>query len=958
MKFIRKLFLAVILLLGLTTLFMIAVPLFFKEKLADGVKSVANSRLKSELDFSGMDVSFFNHFPRLTIGLHDFLLKGSVPFDRDTLISAKEASFGVDLFSLFGKAIEINRVYLDRACIHVKYNENGDANFDVYQSPDSIPAKTDAPTGDSVNINIEQIHFSDCRFSYSDPSIPVKLDLKGFNYKGKSKINGDLLSLTSQITVDSLDFLLNNRYYLRSKPVEAKLTTKVNLTDLTLFFEKNDLKIQDMPVNFNGRFNFQKNGYQLTLRLLSIYEKEVFSAALRLTSTEKLHLFIRVNTVLDLAKWSKALGVSWVDLRGLINFNLNAEGIYETGQNPHSLQPDTVLLSIPRFTVSSNLTNGYLKYRDLPEALTDMTFDLNAGVTDNNYRHIYVKLEKFKAHFLSNNLEGFFHLDGLDDFPLEARVITRCDLARLKQVIPIDSLDLSGMLDIDLDIRGKFSPEKKYFPVSKVGLVLTNGSIRTKYYPRPIEHIELKASVTNGTGQLKDTRVVLSPLSFNFEGNPFEIKADIAHPGNVVYDITSQGVVDVARIYKLFSRKGMELDGSIETHVSLKGRQSDAMAGHYDRLHNKGRFILRNIGFVSEYLPLKIILKEGVFRFDNDNLWFEKFLAFYGASDIRLDGYVSNVVNYVLADHQKLKGSFHFGSKYLLADQFMSPIKEAEVGKAASENPLPEGVIVIPENLAIGITADLKKIRFQDMNIHDLSAKAEIRDGMALLKGMQFTLIGAPMAMDASYGSINRTRAFFDFHISAKDFDIQRAYNEIALFRDLASSAAHVEGIVSLDYSLKGKLRSGMAPVFPSLDGSGTLTLSKVKVKGLKLLTVVGKSTGKEKLSNPDLSKVDLTTTIRNNVITLDQTKMKISGFRLKVSGTTNFNGELSLKMRIGLPPLGIIGIPLRVLGTADDPKLKYGRGNSDDPAKETEYTDEMPEEMKEKLRNAKEDDL
>ena len=958
MKLVRKFLLFFVILLILITVFLISIPIFFKGKIADGVKSVANSQLKSELNFSDMDISFFDHFPRLTIGLHNFLLKGSVPFDQDTLIWAKEVSFGVDVLSLFGDTIGINRVYLDHAHVKIKYNETGDANFNVYQSSDSIPAKSDTAAGATANINIEEIHFSGCRFTYSDPSIPLEIDLKGFNYKGKSSISKDLLSLTSRINVDSLDFILNNRYYLRSKPVEAKLTTKINLSDLTLFFEKNDLKIKDMPVNFNGRFNFQKNGYQLTLRLLSIYEKEVFSAALRLTSAEKLHLFARVNAVLDLAKWSKALGIDQVDLRGLINFNFNAEGIYETGQNPQSSKPDTVLLSIPKFTISSTLTDGYLKYRDLPEALTNITFDLNAGVTDNNYRHIQVRLDKFKARCMKNDLEGFLHIAGLEDFPVEARVKTRCDLASLKQVIPLDSLDLAGMLDVDVDIHGKYAPEKKLFPVSEVTLLLANGSLRTKYYPHPIEKIDLKASVTNATGQLRDTRIILSPLSFLFEGNPFEIRADITNPDNVVYDITSQGVIDIARVYKLFSREGMELDGRIETNVSLKGRQSDAMAGLYDRLHNKGRLVLRNIGFTSEYLPLKIILKEGVFRFDHDNLWFEKFLAFYGASDIRLDGHLSNVVNYVFSDHQKLKGSFQFYSKFLLADQFMSPIKDPGQDETTSEEPLPEGVIVIPENLSMAITANLKKIRFQDMDIYDFLAKAEVRDGMVLLKGMQFTLIGAPMTMDASYGSINRAKAFFDFHITAKDFDIKRAYDEIALFRNLSSSAAHAEGIVSLDYSLKGKLREGMAPVYPSLDGSGTLTLSKVKVMGLKLLTVVGKSTGKEKLSNPDLSKVDLKTTIRNNVITLDQTKIKISGFRLKVAGTTNFNGELSLKMRIGLPPLGIIGIPLRILGTTDEPKIKYGRGNSDDPADETEYTDEMPDDLKEKLRNAKEDDL
>ena len=42
--------------------------------------------------------------------------------------------------------------------------------------------------------------------------------------------------------------------------------------------------------------------------------------------------------------------------------------------------------------------------------------------------------------------------------------------------------------------------------------------------------------------------------------------------------------------------------------------------------------------------------------------------------------------------------------------------------------------------------------------------------------------------------------------------------------------------------------------------------------------------------------------------------------------------------MRIGLPPLGIIGIPIKVLGTQENPDIKLGRKSED--LEETEYVD------------------
>jgi len=191
--------------------------------------------------------------------------------------------------------------------------------------------------------------------------------------------------------------------------------------------------------------------------------------------------------------------------------------------------------------------------------------------------------------------------------------------------------------------------------------------------------------------------------------------------------------------------------------------------------------------------------------------------------------------------------------------------------------------------------------------------------------------------MDAHYGSQGPVKAFFDYHLQAIDFDINRAWREIKLFHDMAPSAGKAYGIVSLDYKLKGKLDGSMHPIYPSLEGGGVLSLKKIKVKGLKLFSAVSKETGKEGLNDPDLSKVDIKTTVKNNIITLERLKMKIAGFRPRIEGQVSLDGRLNLKMRLGLPPFGIIGIPMRVTGTQENPKVKLGK-NDKEEIPETEY--------------------
>jgi AsmA protein len=128
-----------------------------------------------------------------------------------------------------------------------------------------------------------------------------------------------------------------------------------------------------------------------------------------------------------------------------------------------------------------------------------------------------------------------------------------------------------------------------------------------------------------------------------------------------------------------------------------------------------------------------------------------------------------------------------------------------------------------------------------------------------------------------------------------------------------------------------------MKPIYPSLKGGGVLSVKKVKVKGFKLFSAVGKTTGRDSLGGKnDVSKVDIKTTIANNIITIQRTKMRMAGFRPRFEGQVSFDGKLNLQFRLGLPPLGIFGIPMTITGTQEKPIVHLGKGKKEDELKET----------------------
>ncbi|MFO0415425.1 MAG: AsmA-like C-terminal region-containing protein, partial [Bacteroidota bacterium] len=278
-------------------------------------------------------------------------------------------------------------------------------------------------------------------------------------------------------------------------------------------------------------------------------------------------------------------------------------------------------------------------------------------------------------------------------------------------------------------------------------------------------------------------------------------------------------------------------------------------------------------------------------------------------------------------------------SNFLNADQFMS-VSEPASNETKPTQSSGTGVILVPDDLDLKITATVNKLLFSGTTLSALQGELLVLNSSLSLQNGGFKLAGSEMKMNASYVSNGMRNATFDFNVQATDFDVKKMYDSVKLFREMATSAGKAQGIVSLEYQLKGKLDKNMQPIFPSLEGGGVLSVKKVKVKGLRLLNAISKSTGEDKVADPDISKVNIKTTVKNNVITLERFKIKMAGFRLRMEGQSSFDGQIKFKMRLGLPPLGIIGIPMQITGTQSNPKIKLGNRDRED-VEETEYQEE-----------------
>ncbi|MFP3595319.1 AsmA-like C-terminal region-containing protein [Chryseobacterium sp. SIMBA_029] len=877
---------------------MFIIPILFPGTISQQVKLFANKHLAGKLDYKKTHLTFFRHFPSLTVSVDDLILNGSKPFQQDTLLAAKEVSVGINLKNLiFNREVKIDEIYVTDAYANVFVNTKGEANYNVYISKPSTTPKDSNEKGASIKLDL--IKFRNCHIRYNDHAARVLVDAKGLNYTGKGGLSEDIFDLKTNLDIDKVDFSLNRIYYAKQKTLHADLITRINTNALTFVLRKNELRINNLPLKFTGDLSILKDGYDLNINAAS--EK----------TTIRDMISVLPPQYLDWAKDTKIEGNSdlFFSLKGKFS-------------EPKKLKP--------RLIAKLVVENGFVSSGKAPVPMNNLNMDLNVDLPSLDTEQLALNLKKLSFDLgPNNNFRAVVKTKGLNEMQIKADVKGAVNLQTLDQALGLKDIDIRGLIDTNIKADGIFSLDKKLFPITNGYINLKNGWLKTKYYPNPIQNISMAAHVKNTDGTFKSLGVQLNPFQFDFEGNPVFVNADLQNFEDLLYKVKAKGVLNVGRIYKVFAKKGLDISGLIMADLSLNGRQSYATTGQYSKLDNRGTLVLKDIKATTEYLPKSFYIKEGNFQFENEKMWFRKFFATYGKSDFALNGYLLNTINYFIERKGTLHGKFVMNSNYILIDEFMAlkngdnTDKSIEVEYAKAENPKSSGVVIVPKNLDVALEANAKKVEFKGLGLNHLKGTASVNKGEVYLKNTSFDIIGSRMNIHARYQDESPLTANYDVALKVQDFNVERAYKEIDMVREMATAAKNVKGIVSLDYKLKGDFDKNMSPIYPSLEGGGIVNLRDVEVKNLKMLSAIGDDIGANAFNNPDMKGVTIETFIKNNLIHVDKFTFKVSILRPSISGTTSFNGLLDLRVRVGLPPAGWIGFPVVVTGTHDKPKIK-----------------------------------
>ena len=117
---------------------------------------------------------------------------------------------------------------------------------------------------------------------------------------------------------------------------------------------------------------------------------------------------------------------------------------------------------LPAFELKTAVKNGRFQYASLPKAVTDINLSARVANPGGVMDRTVVELSNFGLKMAGNALSASFYGTNLVSDPqLRAAVRGEVDLGAVKEVYPLEEMELQGLITADLRAAGRLSDVEK-----------------------------------------------------------------------------------------------------------------------------------------------------------------------------------------------------------------------------------------------------------------------------------------------------------------------------------------------------------------------------------------------------------------------------------------------------------------------------------------------------------------
>lgn len=725
-------------------------PVFFKKDILRLIERQSARYIKSELTIGDVSLSMFKSFPHLNVSISDV----AIASEADTLVSVPRLDASVNLSSLIsGEAVEINHITLRNAEANLVAYADGKVNWDILIESDAAGEATPQPaenpdTGDKSDrpIRISDIRVQGLQLNYADRETEMLARVGPVDIEMKGNWQGDLMSLDIDATIARLLLNMDNTTYLNLADLAWKTGFTMDL-DRMVFGLDGILTINRLPLTLAGSLGMPEEGFDLDLKL-----------------------FV-----------------------------------------PES--PFIQLLSL------------------LPPDLLKETQGIK---TEGNFR-------------------------------------------------------------IDLAVKGLYTDTQ--LPGFDLAVSIKEGSVRFPELTEAIDQIGLDLSVNHPQGPLSLTSIDLKRMGFRLAGNPFELSFHATNPDDLAFRGSMNGTIDLGGVQKALPLEAMDLSGIITANLDINGKLAYIEKEQYEKMQANGKLAVNNLLVKGEALPQEVSIPAGSLTITPARMTLDQLLIGMGSSDLDIKGYIGNYLPY-LFKNQTLTGQVAITSQLLNLNELL--VSDEAAADTSATAPL--SIIEIPGNLALGMTANVKQLLYDQLTVNNITGNIQLANQTASLKNLAMELLQGSITLNGAYSTRKPTEPTIDFNLNINKLDMEEAVKSFSMIRETLPVAMNCTGKIGASMKFAAQLDKEMSPVMTTANGGGTLTTEQLLIKDNPTLSSLSSVLKNEDLSRLSIGSLKIDFTLEQGNLTVKPFTTQLANQPTTIYGTQSAAGDMDYTISMNVP--------------------------------------------------------
>jgi len=412
--------------------FFLTAPWLFKGKIISLVKAQIHRDLRAHVNFSGTNISWFRHFPRLAIGLDSIQVICVGEFQGDTLVTAKQFEITFDIRDLISaRNIRIYSVTLNEPRFHVMVHPNGHVIWNSLR-PDGDTDKKRDTSAKAFTWELQQYAIHNGYLDYQDERRNIQVTVVNLEQEGRGDFSSDRFTLKTKTTADAVHLSYEGTIpYQVTAKTHIDMDFRVNNKTHTWSFNTDQVSFNEMKLHADGFFQWiNDSSYNMNIQY-------------KVPSTN-------FKNVLSLLPSFYRKDFASMEVNGQVHFNGFIKGKYDESQ-------------FPAYHTSLHVVNGYIKYPDLPVPVENIRLGLQVDNRDGIADHKMIHISEAHAEIYHDTLDMHLLVKNPQTKPfIDFALVGKLDLANISQCIKLEpGTRWSGLLIADIHAKGKIPGTEK-----------------------------------------------------------------------------------------------------------------------------------------------------------------------------------------------------------------------------------------------------------------------------------------------------------------------------------------------------------------------------------------------------------------------------------------------------------------------------------------------------------------